>query len=202
MSAHPAELTTLRALQAAILAAFAARYAGRVQTVAAYDPFAQDEDGADQPDQTRRALVTPALLLELSAIDPGPEDGTDREPFRLTFTAHCVLSFLTRDLQTELPEFAADVLACVRNNRWDLPRAVRVPESPSAQPGEFRPGLAGYDSWVVTWEQTAYLGPNAWAGGLAASEVWLGIAPLIGEQDGTAADYVRIVTPPDLEPSP
>lgn len=192
---EPADVTTLRAVQDAILSAFAARYAGRVHTVAAGNPFAQTEDGGEQPDQARRALVTPALLLELSAIDPGTDDGTGRQPLRLTWTGHCVLSFLTRDLQTELPEFAADVLACVRFNRWGLAQAVRVPEALSAQPGEFRPGLAGYDSWVATWEQEIYTGENIWSGaGIIPSEVWTGFAPLIGEMDGGPEDYDRIDT--------
>lgn len=190
------DLITLRALHDGILAAFAARYTGRVPTIAAYDPFAAPADGAEQPGSTPRPLVTPALLLELTAIDPGPEDGTDRQPLRLSFTAHCVLSFLTPDQQIELREFAADALSCVRHNRWGHPRAVRAPQALSAQPGEFRPGLAGYDSWAVTWEQDAYLGPNIWAGGIAPTQVWFGIAPLIGEQDGTAADYWPIAQAP------
>lgn len=190
------DLPNLRALHDGILAAFAARYAGRVQTVASYEPFAPPADGAEQPGAAPRALITPALLLELTAIDPGPDDGTDRQPLRLSFAAHCVLSFLTPEQQTELREFAADVLACVRHNRWGHPLSVRAPQALSAQPGEFRPGLAGYDSWAVTWEQDAYLGPDIWAGGIAPTEVWLGFAPLIGEQDGTAADYWRISEAP------
>lgn len=189
---EPADVTTLGEVHAGILAAFAARYAGRVQTVAAYDPFAPQDEAAEPPGQERRALTTPALLLELSAIDPGPDDGTDRQPLRLTWTAHCVLSFLTHGLQTELREFAGDVLACVRHNRWGFARALRAPQALSAQPGEFRPGLAGYDSWVVTWEQDAYLGPDVWAGGLPPTEVWIGFAPLIGELDGGPADYLRV----------
>lgn len=181
----PGDLPTLRALHQGVLGTLAARYAERVQTIAAYDPFAADDDGAP------RTLTTPALLLELAAIDPGPDDGTDRQPLRLSWTLHCVLSVLTEEVQVELREFAADVLACVRHNRWGYPLAVRAPQALSAQPGEFRPGLAGYDSWAVTWEQDAFLGPNAWAGGLAPAEVWIGFAPLVGDKDGTVDDYTR-----------
>ena len=167
-------LETLRQLHEAMLADLREHYLDRVATIAAYDPF-PDLDGPEpQP------LKTPALLIELSAIDPGEDDGTDRQALRLSFTAHCVLSFRTADMQLELREFAADVLGHVRHNRWGLCGAVQEPTALSAQPGEFRPGLTGFDSWQASWEQQVYVGPDAWAGGIAPTEVWFGIAPKIG----------------------
>lgn len=184
------ELITLRELHTAMVRSFADRYAEQVETIGAYDPF------PDVTSQDPQALVTPALLLELVDIAPGEDDGTERVPLRLTLAAHCILSFRTADLQIELREFAADVLAHVRHNRWGYPAAARAPEQVSAQAGEFRPDLAGFDSWQVTWEQTVHVGTDVWAGGIAPTEVYLGIAPEIGA--AYVDDYVRIDAAPDV----
>lgn len=169
------DLISLRALHAAILADLRYHYLDRVQTIAAYDPYPAHDDQDPKP------LVTPALLLEIESIDPGEDDGTERQPLRLTFVAHCVLSFRTADQQLELREMAADVMAHCRYNRWGYPGAVRQPEAITAQPGEFQPGLAGFDSWMVRWEQVVHVGPDTWAGsGILPSEVWFSWVPAIG----------------------
>ena len=168
------DLITLRDLHTAMVRDLTDTYAERVLTVAAYDPF-PDVEG-----QERVPLVTPALLLELVDIQPGDDDGTGRTPLRLSWGAHCILSFRTAQMQIELREYAADVLAHVRYNRWGYPEAVREPENVSARPGEFRPEQAGFDSWLVSWEQLVLVGPDIWAGGIAPTEVWFGIAPQIG----------------------
>lgn len=168
------ELLTLRALHTALVDDLRAHYLDRAQTIAAYDPFPALDGQDPQP------LVTPAILIELEAIDPGEDDGTDRQPLRLTFVAHCVLSFRTAEPQLELREMAADVMAHCRHQRWGYPSAVREPEALSAQPGEFQPGLAGFDSWVVRWEQVVYVGTDLWAGGTAPTEVWYSFTPDIG----------------------
>jgi hypothetical protein len=177
-------LITLRELHALMIEDLERHYLDRVATIAAYDPFPALGGPEPQP------LTTPALLLELVSIDPGDDDGTDRLPLRLSFAAHCVLSLRTRDVQIELREFAADVLARVRDNRWGYPAAVRAPEALAAQPGEFQPEQAGFDSWLVTWEQVVHVGLDSWAGGIAPTEVWLGIAPKIGAAH--VDDYFRI----------
>lgn len=184
------DLVTLRELHDAMLADLRAHYLDRVETIAAYDLF------SDLDDQDRQPVTTPALLIGIESIDPGEDDGTGRQPLQLTFSAHCILSFRTSGHQLELREFAADLLAHVRYNRWGYPGAVHAPVALSAQPGEFQPGLAGYDSWLATWEQTIYVGPDLWAGGIAPQEVWLGIAPKIGADH--VEDYFPIDTPPQV----
>lgn len=178
-------LDNLRQLHDAILADLREHYLDRVQTIAAYDPFPEADDQARQP------LTTPALLLDLEAIDPGEEDGTDRQALRLTWAAHCVLSFRTAQLQVELREFAADLLGHIRYNRWGLAPAVAPPTALSAQPGEFVPGLAGYDTWLARWEQQVYVGADVWsAAGIAPTEVWFSTVPDIGTAH--VGDYERI----------
>ena len=177
---------TLRALHAAILADLTAAYHDRVATIALYDPFVM---GADQDPQ---ALATPALLLELEAIDPEPEDGTERQPLRLIWVAHCILSLRTASVQMELRVFAADLMNHLRFRRWGYPGAVSDPQAISAQPGEFKPGLAGFDSYLVRWEQVVQLGQDEWnTAGIVPATVYLGIAPEIGAEH--VDDYQQII---------
>lgn len=178
-------LESLRELHDAIVADLADHYQDRVLTVAAYDPV-PDAEG-----QERVPVVTPAILLELEAIDHGEDDGTDRQPLRLTWVAHCVLSFRTAQLQIELREFATSVLARVRHNRWGFYGAVQEPTALSAQPAEFRPGLDGFEVWIARWEQLVYVGPDVWSGeGILPTEVWLGWSPHIGTAH--VDEYVRV----------
>jgi len=180
------ELPTLRELHTSIIADLERQYLGRVETVAAYDPF----PGTDEQDA--KALLTPALLLELESIDPEPEDGTGRQSLRLTFVAHCVLSFRTLAVQMELRVFAADVMNHIRYNRWGYPGAVADPEAIAAQPGEFKPGLAGFDSFLVRWEQVVQVGEDQWnASGILPTIVYLGYAPDIGAAH--IDDYQQII---------
>jgi hypothetical protein len=49
----------------------------------------------------------------------------------------------------------------------------------------------------VRWTHDVRIGASDWDGaGLAPAEVWLGIAPRIGEMGGTAEDYWRVAAPP------
>lgn len=157
--------TTLDALHEGILEGLRARFADRITHYGAYEPW---DDLADGPDQLVR---TPALLLEVEDLAEALLDRPD--PFgRLAVTVglaiHCVLSMRTERLQQALPQFAAAVLATVlpqhgvgfgRGERWGLGDALSDPEGPTAQPGEFRPGLHGRDAWIVRWTQTLYLDP-------------------------------------------
>jgi len=178
-------LTNLRQLHDAMVTTLRAHYRDLVPTIAAYDPFPQLDGPDPQP------LITPAILLQLDAIDPGEDDGTDRQPLRLTWVAHCVLSFRTEQVQLELRELAADVLSLVRNQRWGLSGALQVPTALSALPGEFVPGLQGSDSWQVRWEQQTYIGPSVWASrGVLPLTVWLGQAPEIGVEHVDDYDLV------------
>lgn len=185
-------LRNLRQLHDAMVAVLSAAYRDKVNTVAAYDPF------PDLDDQERQPLTTPAILLELQSIGEGEADGTDRQALRLDLTAHCILSLRTEQVQLELREMATDVLNRIRHERWGLAGAVQQPTALAAQAGEFAPGLAGYDSWQVTWEQTIYVGPGMWLpapGTVRPVAIWLGQAPLIGT--GHEADYDLIVEAPE-----
>lgn len=161
----PPETTSMQALHDGVVDALRDHFGNRIRQYGAYEPW---DDVADQPEDD---IKTPALLFAVDGISPD-DDGIfspGRVGIRCELTVHAVLSIQTENLQAKLPELAAAVIALVRRtesapgvpplngNRWGLGEAADTPESVSARPDEFRPGLNGRDSWVVTWEQVIYL---------------------------------------------
>jgi hypothetical protein len=161
-----APTTTIKALHAAIESSLRAHFNASVQQYGTYQPWDTDSDAPDSE------LRTPALLVELEAMDP--DDVALHLPgcvaLRCALAVHVVLGVLTDDLQVALRELAAAVITLVRQtdtaaaarpplngNHWGLGEAVGTPEAVSARPAEFRPGLNGFDAWIVTWEQIVYL---------------------------------------------
>lgn len=132
------------------------------------------------PDQ-ERLIDTPALMVELETIEDGDDRGDERIPMVCRFAAHCILSRLTPNVDLAIRDFAAQVLAIVRHNRWGIDTDVCHPKQLEALPGQFKPGADGYESWVVTWDQTFYLGLSVWDGqGVIPAKVLFGWAPRIG----------------------
>ena len=167
MAAVPAT-TTLDAYHAAVVESMRATFGARIATYGAYDP-------AELIDPTQ-PLNTPALYLQIEASDL--DDPPDRQPLRgrvvsrQSAAVHVILSTRTDgDLQVALDVLASAVgvlicrpdtqshAAAKAGNRWGLGDAVSSPERISTQPAGWKPGLNGYDSRVVRFEQVAYL-PN------------------------------------------
>ena len=181
MSAPP--VTTLDAFHAAVLQRLASVYGERIATYAPYDP-AQLLD-PQQP------LVTPALYLQIEGIEPHDTDTRKpqrgRCPLRLALALHLILSTQTQgDLQVALDVLASSLLVLLRaadpdprlaaypGERWGLGAAAAAPEQLAALPADWQPGLNGYDSRVVRWEQVLQL----------------------------SADPVAVLGEPDPEPAP
>lgn len=170
-------LSDLRALHAAVLTDLRAHYGAVVATIEAYDALPAPET------QDRLPVRTPALLLsvEMQETLSDDDDGTDRQPLRLTCNLDCILSARTAELDLELREFARDVMARVRHNRWGLHGAVRVPDGISARPATLDPEQDGYGVMRVSWQQLAYCGTSAWDGaGTPPDTVYIGRAPWVG----------------------
>lgn len=153
MSANPDESLDridLEKLHDGILAAIRNRFGARLKTVCAYDPV--DPDFSD--------IKTPAVLLELAEMSPGGRTSGGRSAVALGFTAHCMLSAKTEDVQIQVRNFAAQILRLVDGNHWELADMVERPSGLEAFPGMFTPGEKGFESWVVNWKQTVHLGDS------------------------------------------
>jgi hypothetical protein len=189
---------SLAGIQTAIEADLGAEFSDRVRTIEWFDPL------PDADDQERLAVLTPAILLNLEQIDheEADSDGTDRIPTRLFLTADCFLPASIDNPAAQVREFGAAVAAHIWRNTWGLRPTMGDPEALSSQPAELKPGTGGYVVWRVMWEQLAMLGANVWDGaGITPTQVWLGLAPLVGDMDGTAADYILIHGEPDQVPT-
>ena len=130
-----------------------------LQTVQAYFPDWQS-DNLD----SGLLIDTPAALVEIERLEAVPEDGRgDSTDAVLCHVAiHCVLGSQTQHLQRELRNFAAAVLSLVSNRGLVGCNGVGEAESAQAMPGVFRTGQAGYDSFVVVFQQIVFIGDNIW----------------------------------------
>lgn len=171
MSENADSLEDLGLLHDCIVKSIRERFGARLKNVAEYDPIA----GQNQ------TIVTPAVLLELVEIRPAGAVTGGRTPLELNMSAHCVLSATTGQVQREIRNFAAHLLCLVDGNRWGLGSAVTRAGELEAFPGMFSPGEKGFESWVVNWKQTIYLG-EIWSLPLEAlpQEVFMGEAPNVG----------------------
>ncbi|MCK7579308.1 MAG: hypothetical protein MZV65_28630 [Chromatiales bacterium] len=167
MTALPA--TTSTALVRAILDTLRAHpWPAPIATIGYRSPF--DLGDPDEPS----ALVTPAILLNITSREPDPEAMTPpgRRARRCGFELHGVLSIGTPDLQTELLELADAITALLeapdpagrpeRGQRWGLGQAVDLPtDILDADQSPYAASLNGFDGRVVTWTQTVYLPEGA-----------------------------------------
>lgn len=175
---------TVPGFHAAIKAAIAAHFGANVNTVEWYE---QGEEASGQP----KPIKTPAIILELESFSDGDDMGDDRTPLACQITANCILGRSTPDLQIQTSNFAAQLLAKVRKNKWGLARGAGFPGGLTAGPGKFDPEKNGYESWFVSWDQTFYLGDSVWApSGIVPSTVYLGQSPLIGT--GNEDQYIQV----------
>ena len=125
-----------------------------------------------------RQLKAPAIRLDINGIKPDTDRGDGRFAARCEFVALC--SFANGTM--EAPQIAAQLLDLIRYNHWLLGAGVNHPEQLKAQPADFRPGKSGFESWVVSWEQTVYLGEPEPNDGVLPDTVMVGIDPDIGAE--------------------
>ena len=123
-----------------------------------------------------RQLVAPAIRIDISGHKPGSDNGDGRLPACCEFVAWC--SYGSQGFQAA--EAAARLTEFIRYTHWQLGAKVTHPDNIKAEPAQFRPGKAGFESWLVSWEQTVYLGSTEADDGILPDTVLVGIDPEIG----------------------
>ncbi|HHW4679461.1 MAG TPA: hypothetical protein ACQGQH_08520 [Xylella sp.] len=139
-------------------------------------------------------LPVPACLLELTDIEPAPENdaGTGQFPVLLRFQARLVLGH--RDPSTCLQAR----LAAAALGTWLYQRRWRgVPADPcrvmAIYPDEFSAELDQFVVWTVEWQQPVFLGNSAWNNdGSLPKDLWISFAPHTGH---ASQDRYTAVTP-------
>jgi hypothetical protein len=161
----PTLTTTLDAWYAGVLGTCQDTFGARVQTYAPFDPATMLDPAA--------VLNTPALCLQVEAMEADEDTARkgvrDRAATRIAAAVHVILSTRTDNLQVALDVLASAVHVLIRQPdadsrlgahpgaRWGLGPAATPAERVSAQPADWQPGLNGYDSRVIRFEQIVYL---------------------------------------------
>ena len=137
-------------------------------------------------------IKTPAVLLEAIEIKPGGKLSGGRLAIKVEFAAHCCLSVQTDNVELEVRNFAVKMLQVVHKNIWGLDGVAEPPQELAAYQGMFKPDDDGFDSWVVSWEQTFHLGDGWSEKDFLPRDVFIGEAPRIGKDH---QDEYRQVAP-------
>lgn len=132
----------------------------------------------------RKKLLVPALLVELADATSAADPGTDELALAVRIEARVVFD-RAPTAAGQNPDLAALHLATAvartvyAAGRFGL--AVGPARDLRIEPDQFKPELAPYAVWLVTWSHEVRLGDNTWdATGVLPTEVWLGFSPEIG----------------------
>ena len=111
------------------------------------------------PDMLQRVAV-PAVVLELTELEPGEDQGTGETALIARFEARVIVES-DREQCHQQAAFAASQLAVLlRMQTWGL--EVGHAEFVRAVQDWTRPELDSYAVWVVEWTQPLWLGQEEW----------------------------------------
>lgn len=147
-------------------------------TVQFYEPYQPGKPGL---------IDSPAVLLEVTNIEPGGRVSGGRLSVTFHFGLHCILGTQTPEVNVQVVNLALQVERLVQDNRWALGGAMESPKRIEAFPGVFKPDDKGFESWVVTWSQVAHLGEGNTLPDFLPTQVLIGEYPNTGA--GHEGDY-------------
>lgn len=139
-------LDNLDQLHDAIVTGMRAKLAG-VPTVDAY------------PDIKRRVRL-PAVLIELSEMEPGADPGTGETALIGRFQARAIVDPNQADAHMRVRELAARIAIAINHETWGL--GVGVAQLVQIGEDAFKPELDGYIVWLVEWTHEFHLGSTEW----------------------------------------
>lgn len=147
----------------------------------------------ENTEESGMAINTPAALVAVDMLEDGEDPGDDRDGIVCNVSIHCVLSTLTPNLDIELRNFAAEMMRSIKRNSFGgvCEGKAERPEGITAVPGRFEGGKNGYDSFVVSFTQTVFLGER-WTGvEISPQKVFFGRYPANGIDN--ISDYEQVV---------
>lgn len=149
-----------------------------IDTIAA--SFPSIKTVADYPDDRQRIEV-PAALIEMPELNAAPDDdpGTGQLAMEAQFELRYLIGWRGANQGRVIRSQVAALAHFIHQQQWGLP--VEPARVLVAEPDEFSPELDQYLVWRIEWAQIIHIGENEWIDdGITPSEVWVGIAPLIG----------------------
>jgi len=191
MAPQPNTAIDLDALHAAILQSIAAQFPA----------LATVEDYRDD----RLQLVLPAVLVELTELEPVPDDDpmTEQLAALARFDARIVLGFRDANVKREIRKLAAALGLHIHQQRWGLP--VGPAEVVSITPDDFSPELDQFEVWRVEWQQAVHIGVSVWGDEGTPPVPVFSFAPDIGpgnEDKYQALPGFPVSHPPEPDPEP
>ncbi len=140
-------------------------------------------------DEARKALAVPALIVQISELEPDPDKDphTGQFPCLIRLEARIVMGHRTPGVRREVLRAAGAVAAFVHSNRlgvaWGAATVIAV------DPDEFAPQADSFDIWRVEWVHAADLGTSYFVDdGVTPARVLTSWSPDIGLAH--EADYV------------
>lgn len=102
----------------------------------------------------------PAVVLELTELEPGRDPGTGEVGVEARFEARIIVGSEQEQCQQQAAFAAAQLVVLLRMQTWGL--EVEQAEFIRAAQDWTRPELESYAVWVVEWTQGIYLGEEEW----------------------------------------
>lgn len=111
------------------------------------------------PDLRERVDV-PAVVIELTELEPGVDQGTGETALIARFEARVIVGSEREQCQQQAAFAAAQIAILLRTQTWGL--EVGQAEFVRCAQDWTRPELDGYAVWVVEWTQPIWLGAQEW----------------------------------------
>jgi len=111
-------------------------------------------------DESRTKLEVPAIVVQLSEIEPDPEGDahTGQLPCLVRFEARVIMGHRTPQVRREVVKAAGSIAAYIHNDRmgskWGGATIIAV------EPDEFAPQADKFDIWRIEWVHRADIGPS------------------------------------------
>ena len=107
-----------------------------------------------------RRIALPAVIVELSEMEPGSDPGTGETALVGRFSARAIVDPNDDDAYMKVRELAARIIVAITHETWGLPIGIAHPVQISED--GFKPELDGYLVWVVEWSHEFHLGEVFW----------------------------------------
>ncbi|GFM38318.1 hypothetical protein DSM19430T_30020 [Desulfovibrio psychrotolerans] len=127
----------------------------------------------------KERVACPAAFLNLAALEPGDDVGTEQLAVRIRWELHLVMHFKAANVNLEICALVGAVSKWLHGNRFGLP--AHPAEFVGAYPDEWKPEQRAYEEWRIEFEQRVYLGASAWTDeGVIPQTVLVSWSPRVG----------------------
>lgn len=107
-----------------------------------------------------RRITIPAVLIEMSELEPGTDPGTGETAFVGRIQARAVVDPNSAKAEIMVRDLAARIVMAIQHESWGLP--IGVADFVQAGEDGMKPELDSYLVWLVEWTHEFHLGELVW----------------------------------------